>query len=76
MKRGLGVLVPASITLFAEIQALVSHGHPMDADDRNNLKSAAGIFLFVWGISTVVYFVIQSSKIERQGQTNPQKQNE
>jgi hypothetical protein len=77
MKRGLGVLLPASITLFAELlgelQALVSHGHPLDADDRKNLANATGIFILVWGISTVIYFLGQSSKIERQGQSDIQK---
>lgn len=74
MKRGMGVLLPASITLFAELQALISHSHPLDADDRNNLTSAAGIFILVWGISTVIYFLRQSAKIERQRQADLHKQ--
>jgi dolichyl-phosphate-mannose--protein O-mannosyl transferase len=59
MKRGLGVLIPASLYLFPELGAALFGGHPLDKDDRNNLRVAAISFTLVWGIAAFFIFVWQ-----------------
>src|SRR5580765_4607828 len=48
MKRGLGVLIPASLYLFgATYSRLFGHATP-DAEDNHNLGQAAAIFFVAW----------------------------
>ena len=56
MKRGLGVLIPASVYLFPQLAVLPFQKRPLDADDWNNLRVAAISFILVWGIAGLILF--------------------
>src|ERR1041385_6455541 len=57
MKRGLGVLIPASVFLFPEIVGLPFHTNSLDSEDRHNLSVAATSVFLVWGISALIVFL-------------------
>ncbi len=59
MKRGLGVLIPASLYLFPQFGGLPFQSRPLDANDKHNLCVAAASFVLVWGVSAVILFVRQ-----------------
>ncbi len=60
MKRGFGVLIPASVYLFPELVSLPFQDSILDADDWRNLKLAAMSFLVVWGVSAFILLARQS----------------
>ena len=66
LKRGLGVLIPASIFLFPGIAGLPFQSTSLDADDRRNLVNAATSFTLVWAVSAFILFVRQSIAIEKE----------
>ena len=62
MKRGLGVLIPASLYLFPQLGGLPFQSRALDADDKHNLGVAAASLVLVWGVSAVILFVRQVIK--------------
>jgi hypothetical protein len=62
MKRGLGVLLPASIYLFPELVGLPFQSKPLDTDDKNNLSVAITSFIAVWLLASFVVLVRQACK--------------
>ena len=71
MKRGLGVLIPASLYLFPELIGLPFRSHPMDADDKHNLSVAATSFVAVWAFVAFLLFVRQSLVAEKKADNEP-----
>jgi len=65
MKRGLGVLIPASLYLFPELGGLPFQSRPLDMDDRHNLSVAATSFVAVWAVSAFILFVRQATVAEK-----------
>jgi len=63
MKRGLGVLIPASIYLFSALAVLPFQDHPLDIDDRRNLSTAATSFIVVWFLASFILFARQICKL-------------
>jgi hypothetical protein len=62
MKRGLGVLLPASIYLFPELGGLPFQSKPLDIDDKNNLSVAITSFIAVWALASFIVRVRQACK--------------
>jgi hypothetical protein len=71
MKRGLGVLIPASLYLFPEIGALPFQSEPLDADDKHNIVIATISFFAVWVLVAFIFFVRQSATIDRKIENEP-----
>ena len=63
MKRGLGVLLPASVTLCAEMFG----GRPLDGDDRKNISAAATSLIVVWAITAVIVYIRSVAKANGHG---------
>ena len=66
MKKGLGVLIPASLFLFPTLGALPFQGRQLDADDKHNLSVAATSCLAVWAVSAFILLVRQLGAAEKQ----------
>ena len=62
MKRGLGVLLPASVYLFPEVALLPIQNKPLDIDDKNNLSVAITSFIAVWFLASFIILVRQACK--------------
>lgn len=71
MKRGLGVLIPASLYLFPELIGLPFRSHPLDADDKHNLSVAGTSLVAVWGIVAFILFVRQSLVADKKAANDP-----
>jgi hypothetical protein len=60
MKRGMGVLIPASDYLLPTLVGLPFHRlQPLDTDDRDNLSTATISFMVVWCLASFIIFVRQ-----------------
>jgi hypothetical protein len=59
-KRGLGVLIPASLYLFPQLGGLPLLNRPLDGNDKRNLCVAAASFVLVWGVAAVILFFRQT----------------
>jgi hypothetical protein len=60
MKRGMGVLIPASDYLLPTMVELPFHRQqPLDTDDRHNLCTATISFMVVWCLTSFIIFVRQ-----------------
>src|SRR5438477_7426900 len=59
MKKGLGVLLPASIVLFA------ARSQTPDADDTRNMSGAVTSLWLTWAIGTVILFLRYVAREER-----------
>lgn len=60
MRRGLGVLIPASVYLFPELAGLPFQARPLNADDVSNLWVASSSFTITWGLGALVLFLRRS----------------
>lgn len=65
MKRGLGVLIPASLYLCGAAYERVFGNRTANAEDNQNFEQAATLFVIFWAVLAFIFFVRQSMEIDR-----------
>src|SRR5882672_350607 len=65
MKRGLGVLIPASVHLCGALYEMGFGSHARDAEDARNVTNSAMLLLVVWGVLAFIFFAMQTSALDR-----------
>jgi len=65
IKKGLGVLLPASLYLCGAGYEWVFRGTPFDTEDGRNVTVAVTSFVLLWALLALIFFVQQSLDIDR-----------
>ena len=68
MKRGLGVLIPASLFLGGAMYERVFRGKVLDAEDGRNVSVASISLLVLWVLLAFIFFVQQSMAIDKKSE--------
>src|SRR5437667_11210605 len=65
MKRGLGVLIPASLYLCGVTYEKLFGHRTSDSQDSRDYLRAATLFFVVWGVLAFIFFMQQSLRNEK-----------